>query len=270
MGRSMGKRSDNRKKRGKKPSGKRKHGLKLFLLLIVILLSGILVLIKMWDQEVTTSSKVLDAEVDEIIKAETADVTIQEDGGYILGPNYTEPTKGVILYSDKGVSPKAYVPLAIRLARKGYRVVIPEFFFNSPTMDSKAINDIIRKYESIRFWVVAGHGNGGRVMSNYLDSNDKIRGAVFMASYPDEKVDLSTTNLKVVSIYGSLDTLLDKTIYDARKAKLPPSTLFVKIENGNYFYFGNYENLLDAKITREEQQIQTSVQILNLLDQIRN
>ena len=263
----MGRRTT--KKINKKNSGK-KPKLMLFLLFIVFILTGILLIIKLWGNEVDSERKLLDEEVSAIMEAEKADITIENDGGYILGPNYMDPLKGIIIYGDTGVDPKAYVPLAIRLAKKGYRVVIPEFLFNSPTLDSKTVDDVINKYESIRFWVVVGHGNGGKVMSNYLDVNDKIRGAIFLASYPDEKADLSDTTLKVVSIYGSLDAELNKAVYEKRKSLLPASTMFVQIENGNYSYFANYENIEDAKITREEQQIQTSVQIFNLLDQIRS
>ena len=263
----MGRRTT--KKINKRNSGK-KPRLMLFLLFIVFILTGILLIIKLWDNEVDSERKLLDEEVSAIMEAEKADITIENDGGYILGPNYMEPTKGIIIYSDTGVDPKAYVPLAIRLAKKGYRVVIPEFLVNGPTLDSKTVDDVINRYESIRFWVVVGHGNGGKVMSNYLDVSDKIRGAVFLASYPDEKADLSDTSLKVVSIYGSLDAELNKSVYEKRKSLLPASTMFVQIENGNYSYFANYENIEGAKITREEQQIQTSVQIFNLLDQIRS
>ncbi|MDD2371864.1 MAG: alpha/beta hydrolase [Firmicutes bacterium] len=264
----MGRRSRNVSKRAKKSKTRKKTSLKAFLFLIIVILLGIWFLINLVDKEVATTAKVDNEEVDQIISAESKDLDIIESNGYIVKPNFKEPTKGIIIYGAGGISPKAYIPLSIIFAKKGYLVVIPEFLFNSPSISSNTINTIINNNKTVENWVVVGHGSGGEAMSENIKANDKIKGAVFLASYPKESVDLSKSGLKVVSIKGTEDKNINLNLYEERKKLLPIDTMFVQIENGNFSYFANYENISNATITKVEQQIQTSVQILNLMDQI--
>ncbi len=265
----MGRRSENVNRRTKKSKTRKKPSLKAYLFLVLIILFGIFLLINLVDKEVSTIAKVDDKEVDQIINAESKDLDIIESSGYIVKPNFEEPTKGIIIYGTGGVSPKAYIPLSIIFAKKGYLVAIPEFLFNSPNIGVNMINAIINNNKNVDFWVVVGHGSGGEAMSENLKAYDKIKGAVFLASYPKEGADLSKSGLKVVSIKGTDDKVLNLNLYEERKKLLPIDTMFVQIENGNFSYFANYENDNNAEITKFEQQIQTSVQILNLIDQIR-
>ncbi len=265
----MGRRSKNIKRKEKKKKTRKKTSLKIILFLILLILLGVWFLINLVDNEVATIAKVNNEEVDRIISEDIKDLDIIESNGYIVKPNFMEPNKGIIIYGTSGVSPKAYVPISIILAKKGYLVVIPEFLFNSPNIGGNVINDILNSNKNVEFWTVVGHGSGGEAMSENLKSNDKIKGAVFLASYPKKDVDLSKSGLKVVSIIGNDDKVLDLELYEARKKLLPQDTMFVQIDNGNFSYFANYENDIDAQITKIEQQIQTSVQILNLIDQIR-
>lgn len=264
----MGRRTRRSGKRDKSNKRKR-HSLKTYLSIILLMLIGIWMAIGVIDKEATTIAKVDNEEVDQIVKAESADLDVVEDSGYIVKPNFRDPIKGIIIYADGGVSPKAYLPLSITLAKKGYMVIIPEFLFNSPNIGKNALNALINKYKDIQFWVVAGHGGGGEAMSLNLTADEKIKGAVFLSSYPNKDADLSKSGLKVVSIKGTEDRTMNLDLYETRKKLLPEDTMFVQIENGNFSYFANYENDAEAKITKLEQQIQTSVQILNLLDQIR-
>lgn len=270
----MGRRTNRNHRGGSRTRGsnskpKGQNHRKLFGLILVFILAGIIMLFTLVDQKVTNIAKVNDAEVDQRIKAEGSDLIIEEKDGYTLKPNYREPTKGLILYGDAGVSPKAYVPLGMLLAQKGYLVVIPSFLLNSPDLDGQTIKKIISDHNEITLWAVAGHGSGGEAMSGLLESNPKVKGAIFLASYPGDKVDLSKSSLRFVSITGTMDHILDKETYEARKSKLPANTMFVKIEGGNYAYFANYADDSAAEISRNDQQIQASVQIQNLLDQLK-
>lgn len=265
----MGRRSQSTNRRNREPKKRKKHSIKALLSIILLILLGVWFMIEIVDNEVTTIAKVENEEVDQIIQAEGADLDILEENGYIVKPNFREPTKGIIIYANGGVSPKSYIPLSIILAKKGFLVIIPEFLFNSPNIGSNTMNTIIKDYDSIKLWTVVGHGSGGEAMSTSLKVDEKIKGAVFLASYPSDGADLSKSGLKVVSIKGTSDRILDLKLYEERKKKLPETTMFVQIDNGNFSYFANYENDKQAEISKLEQQIQTSVQILNLMDQIR-
>ena len=268
MGRRVQKLHRNKSRSGTGRKQGKSH-LRIFLLFIVFILLGIPMLYTAVTQEVAPVAAVDDAMVDEKIKAEGLDLKIVEKDGYTITPTFREPVKGVIIYPHKGVSPKAYVPLAMILANKGYLVVIPSFLLNSPELAGNVIEEIIREHEEISFWALAGHGSGGEAMSSYLAADEKIKGAIFMASYPDETADLSESGLKVVSIMGSLDTQTDKKGYESSKVRLPEGTMFVRIEGGNFSYFAYYEDEHPGEISREEQQVQASVQIFNILDQLR-
>lgn len=265
----MGRRSKSANRRDRTPKKRKKHSLKTILSIIVLMLLGVWVLIGVVDKEVATIAKVDNEEVDQIIKAEAVDIDIIEKNGYILKPNFKEPTKGIIIYGNGGVSPKAYIPLSIILAKKGYLVVIPEFLFNRPNIGNNTMNTIINGNQGIDFWTLVGHGSGGEAMSVNLKADEKIKGAVYLASYPSDGADLSKSGLKVISIKGTADKVINQNLYEERKKQLPEDTMFVQIENGNFSYFANYETNPEAKISKMEQQIQTSVQILNLLDQMR-
>lgn len=244
--------------------------LKYVFVVIIIMLVGVLVLTKFNRVNVPDIMNLVnDTEVDEIIATEVANVSIKEENGFILTPNYKKPTKGIVIYGDKGVSFKAYVPLGLLLAKKGYLVVIPSFLLNIPSRDSKTVNSIIKDNLNVTVWAMVGHGEGGRSMSYFLADQEKIKGAVFLASYPDKNADLSKTFLKAISISGTDDTKLDKLLYESRKSIFPPNTMYIQIERGNYDNFANYTENMNGILTKSEQQIQTAVQILNLINQLR-
>lgn len=271
MGRRT-KRNHNSRNLKSKDKKKKKKSIRLkhILIAIVLMLIGVLVVIRLNQGEVPTLTNLVnDEEVDEIIALESENVDFLEEDGYILTPNYMEATKGIVIYGDKSVSPKAYVPLGALLAKKGYMVVIPSFTLNTPSKDGNIVDDIINKNQNIEVWAVVGHGDGGIAMSNFVGDNEKIKGAVFLASYPDEDSNLNKTTLRVVSISGTKDDKLDKLLYESRKSKLPESTMYVQMESGNYDNFANYTQDEDGILSKTEQQIQTSVQILNLMDQLR-
>ena len=271
MGRRT-KKNYNRRNLKTKEDKKNKKSIRLkdVLIAIVVILVSILALIKFNQVSIPSiAALVNDTEVENIIATESVNVDIKEENGFILTPNYKEPTKGIIIYGDKGVSPKAYVPLGFLLAKNGYLVAIPSFLLNSPSKDSKTVDNIIKDNPNVTVCAIVGHGEGGRAMSHFLADQEKIKGAVFLASYPDGNVDLSKTLLKVISISGTNDARLDKLLYESRKSRFPPNTMYVQIERGNYDHFANYTEDMEGILTKTEQQIQTAVQILNLIDRLR-
>jgi hypothetical protein len=62
----------------------------------------------------------------------------------------------------------------------------------------------------------------------------------FWASYPGTGDDLSTTDLKGLSTYGSNDQVLDRDNFNATVSLLPHGTIMQVIQGGNHAQFGNY------------------------------
>ena len=107
---------------------------------------------------------------------------------------------------------------------------------------------------------VAGHSLGGVVASldaKKLQKDNYLAGLILLASYPDNSVDFSSSNIPVLSIVASNDKILNWEKYEASKIRLPKFSEELMIEGGNHSGFGMYgEQKGDGKasISNEEQQ----------------
>lgn len=73
----------------------------------------------------------------------------------------------------------------------------------------------IKDNKNIKFYL-CGHSLGGVAASNYAYNNSNlIEGIIYLASYSN--VDLTNTNLKCYSIYGSEDKVLNKEAYEKKQ-----------------------------------------------------
>ena len=263
----MGKRTDHYRKTKRKK--KRESFFKTKILLgLGIVLGMSFFLLKHNEPKMEAQINQANPIVNEIVTAVSGKVKVDNKKDLIVTPAGGELRKGLILYPETEVASEAYIPLAIKLAEKGYRVVIPKFLFNNPTIDVNKVNSIISENAIVDLWAVGGHGEGGIIASKALLGNDKIKGAFFLDSYPEETVNLVDSGLKATAIYGSKDNTFAKSNLTTRKSSLPKNTVYTVIENGNHSYFGNYQNE-NTGITEEEQQIQTVVQLVNLMDELR-
>ena len=83
---------------------------------------------------------------------------------------------------------------------------------------------------------------------------NEYAGLILLASYSNK--DLSKTNLKVLSIYGSKDIIMNKKSYNKYKKNLPKDFTEYIIEDGIHRYFGMYgfpKNQPLIKISNVEQ-----------------
>ena len=116
------------------------------------------------------------------------------------------------------------------------------------------------KEEKLDKVYVAGHSLGGVVASLdavTLQKENHLAGIILLASYPDKSVDLSSSNIPVLSIVASQDKVLNWDKYEASKSRLPKSSEELMIEGGNHSGFGMYgEQKGDGKasISNDEQQ----------------
>jgi len=150
-------------------------------------------------------------------------------------------------------------------------VILLPVRLNLAFFDVNAADGAITAFPEIKHWVVGGHSLGGVAAAAYAGTKDDLDGVVFWASYPKDDT-LKNSNMKVLSIYGTLDRGgMDS--FDASRAILPPDTEFVLIDGGNHAQFGDYgfqpgDN--EAKITRLDQQkqaVDATVRFLKELSQ---
>lgn len=197
-------------------------------------------------------------------------VTVTTRLWMVFTPTANEPNIGVILYPGGHVDPRAYAPLAHRIASKGYLVIIPPMPLNLAVFSPNKARDVIAAYPNIAHWVVGGHSLGGSMAANTIFTTPaQVDGLLLWASYPASNNSLaSRTDLSVLSIYGTEDGGRDGI--DASHSLLPSQTRWVVIEGGNHAQFGWYglqPGDGTATISREEQQNQILQATLDFLAQ---
>lgn len=170
-----------------------------------------------------------------------------------LGKNKFEGI-GFIFYPGGHVESLAYSPLAYKLAESGVFSVILNVPLNFAIFDTNAALDVISKYPQMK-WFVAGHSLGGVAACEFAQRNPEyVAGVILLASYPAK--DISTSRLKILSIYGSEDGVLPIEKIEEKKKFLPEDTKYVEIYGGNHSQFGYYgfqKGDNPAKIAIDEQ-----------------
>lgn len=198
-------------------------------------------------------------------------VTVQEDGDIVFKPVSNGKDIGFIFYPGGKVEASAYAPIAKEIASKGYTVIIAKMNFNLAVLSPNRAEEIISNNKDINSWVIGGHSLGGVMASNYALENDKIKGLVLLASYPQDKIDLRNTQLKVLSLWGSNDKVADLNKVIEAKKLMASDAKFIEIEGGNHGGFGDYGHQKgdgEATITNKEQMMDTAKYIIEFLDDL--
>ncbi len=171
-----------------------------------------------------------------------ANVTIQDKGNFIVfTPSRNTPITGFIFYPGGHVDYRSYAPIAQEIASHGYMVSIVRMPLSLAVFGINNADEVITAYPDMRYWVIGGHSLGGSMAASYAQKHtDTVQGLAFWASYPGISDDLSSTNLKGLSTYGSNDQVLNRDNFNATLALLPPGTIMQVIQGGNHAQFGNY------------------------------
>ena len=133
--------------------------------------------------------------------------------------------------------------------------ILVDMPFNLAVFDIDRADGVYEGFVSVDHWYMAGHSLGGSMACEYIaDKCDIFEGVILLASY--SAADLSKTEFKVLSIYGSADTVLNKESYDESKANLPKGYVEHLLPGGNHAYFGVYGEQSgdgEATLTNKEQ-----------------
>lgn len=176
---------------------------------------------------------------------------------------------GLIFYPGGKVEHIAYEPLMKKLAEKGITCVLIKMPFNLAVFDIDAADGVKEKLPNIKRWYIGGHSLGGAMASSYLkDNSDSFEGLILLGAY--SSINLSNTNLKVISIYGSEDKVLNYKKYNKSKKNLPNNFVEEIIEGGCHSYFGVYgkQNGDGNPTISNEEQINITADIIqkNILE----
>ncbi len=177
------------------------------------------------------------------------------------------PVAGFIFYPGGKVEHRSYIPLMQELQERGVLCIIVKMPFNLAVFDINAADGIIEEYPGIDNWYIGGHSLGGSMAASYLgDHRDEFKGLVLLGSYSTEN--LSDTDLRVLSVFGSEDNVMNKESYAEYKANLPEGFTEIEIPGGCHAYFGMYgtqEGDGTPTITNEEQIHITAKYIFELI-----
>lgn len=195
-------------------------------------------------------------------------ISIADDGGVEILPQNEESTHtGIIFYVGAQIKPSAYIPLIARIAEKRYACFIPNLTFNMAALEPNAAEQIISNHPEITSWFLAGHSMGGLTASGFADDHrDEVDGLILIAAYTNR--DMSDAALPTLAIFGDTDGVMNKNLYDKRKAWNPKDFEEHIKAGANHAQYGDYgkqprDN--DAKITADEQQTKTAKFILDWL-----
>ena len=178
-----------------------------------------------------------EAEVEAFETEHEIKVEVLGDNNIVCVPD--EPKAGMIFYPGGKVEYTAYLPLMKECASNGILSVLVEMPWNLAVLDINAAEGIAETYPEITTWYLAGHSLGGTMAASYLVKNaDKYEGLILLGSYTT--AELNKTDLKVLSIYGSEDYVMNKENYIENIINLPIDFEEKILEGGNHAGFGMY------------------------------
>ena len=168
---------------------------------------------------------------------QTVALDTSQKGSTVFLPD--TPTAGLIFYPGGKVESDAYRPLMAALAARGILCVLVDMPFRLAVLDINAADGVRERYPQIQHWYMAGHSLGGSMAATYVAGHvEAFDGLILLGSYAT--TDLSDSGLRVLSVYGSEDTVMNREKYSECKANLPDDTTELIIEGGCHAYFGMY------------------------------
>ena len=196
----------------------------------------------------------------------TDDVKVEEgEYGYFFdGPGNDT---ALIFYPGAKVEDLAYASLLKQLAVDGIDCYLVHMPGNLAFMGMNRADKIMETY-SYDHWYLAGHSLGGAMAAVYADKNsEKLDGLIFLAAYSTK--DLSDTDLKVLSIYGSNDGVVNMDKVTEGRKLMPSVYEEFCIQGGNHAGYGDYgaqKGDGEADISAKEQQEETAEKIVEFCE----
>ena len=135
------------------------------------------------------------------------------------------------------VEEEAYAPLMMRIAQSGTDCFLISSPANFALFDRSEAVKVAEDNEYAE-WYIGGHSLGGVAASMTAAEYDfMFSGIVLLGAYPAEEV---PGKMRLLSIYGSEDGVLDMDSYKEGKKLWPKDADEVIIEGGSHAGFGDY------------------------------
>ncbi len=199
-------------------------------------------------------------------KLDTQVNSYSDQNGMVFIPENQDFKAVIVFYPGGKVEYSAYKGLLYEIASRGYICLLPKMPENLAFFRINAAEVITSNYKSETEtvkdleWYLAGHSLGGVAASLYIeDTTDDYAGLILCASYPN--ADLSDNDIRMLSILGSEDGVINSEGYESSKTSWPSDSEEHIIEGGIHSYFGSYgiqKGDGTPSITNEEQLKKTA------------
>ena len=218
----------------------------LTILIIIGIVFGLIVLLSKYNKADKSS-------IEEYVKEQNVKrVQFKDD---ILLFSGSENKSALIFYPGSNIEYNAYEPLMAACAKRGIMSILVKMPLNKAIFNLNVAKKIKQYFPEIKTWYIGGHSLGGMSAAIHAAKYpDEYTGIIILASYSPK--DLTKTNLKVLSIYGSKDMIMNRKSYNKYKKNLPKNFTEYIIEDGIHRYFGMYgfpKNQPYIKISNVEQ-----------------
>ena len=188
------------------------------------------------------------------------DVSMESEGAKVHETDYGWQFDGpsedaaLVFYPGGKVEAAAYAPMMRKLAAAGMDACLVKMPLRLAVFDINAADRVMARHEYAH-WYVGGHSLGGVMAAMYAANHgDALDGVILLAAYPIKPLD---DRLRVISLYGSEDGVLNAKRYADSRRYFPSDTVEHVIPGGNHAGFGNYGAQRGdgiATLSREAQQ----------------
>ena len=149
------------------------------------------------------------------------------------------PVAGLIFYPGGKVEYTAYASLMRACAENGILCALVRMPGNLAVLNANAADGLQQEHPEITTWYIAGHSLGGAMAASHAAAHAKdFDGLILLAAYSTKN--LTGTPLRVLSVYGSEDGVMNRESYEKNRANLPADTIEVVLDGGCHAQFGSY------------------------------
>lgn len=186
-----------------------------------------------------------------------------EKGRIVFRPD--EVAAGLIFYPGGKVEYTAYTPLMKALAEQGFLCVLLEMPLNLAFLNVNAAETVFPDFPEVGNWYLAGHSLGGAAAAFYAEKHpDRLDGLILLGAY--STANLKENGLRILSVYGSEDGVLDRDAYEKNRSNLPEDLTEVIIPGGCHAYFGAYGEQKGDGIPAVRREDQISITAREITD----
>ena len=233
--------------------------IKWILILVLVAVVGVIIAFKIYTHNYYRTDISITENFKELLRDEVH--SYSDKNGTVFIPQKQKIKAVIVFYPGGKVEYTSYNGLMYELSSRGYLCLLPKMPENLALLKTNAVDSLTSGYQDLfdaegdLDWYLAGHSLGGVAACVHIgntlvpeegenpDSENPVmtsnyKGLILCASYPT--TDLSNCDMRLLSIYGSNDKVLDLEKYEESKKLWPKDSEEHVIRGGNHSYFGSY------------------------------